>query len=171
MPTSFFLPKLYSGPAPPESPLTRRCEILIPERLDRSEGTIFNPLRIPEMERTCASSATDLQPEPPAIAPTMGRGRGRGRGRAQPKAATLAAEPQVNFDDEVPAHAVLVGPTQVPEGFIAILVLQDALVRLVELMESVTWAGLLPVAPAVSQTGGGAQTPTTRTPEKMAPQL
>ena len=57
------------------------------------------------------------------------------------------------------------GPAQVPEGFIATPILQAALVRLVGLMESVTQAGLLPVAPAVSQAGGGAHIPTTRTPK------
>ncbi|XP_070056623.1 uncharacterized protein [Nicotiana tomentosiformis] len=46
-------------------------------------------------------------------------------------------EPQVNFDEEVPAQTVLIGPAQVPEGFTATLVLQDTLVRLVGLMESV----------------------------------
>ncbi|XP_070025058.1 uncharacterized protein [Nicotiana sylvestris] len=38
-------------------------------------------------------------------------------------------------------------------------------------MESVTRAVLLPVAPAPSQAGGGAQTPATRTPEPVAPQV
>ena len=79
------------------------------------------------------------------------------------------AKPQVEFEDEVPAQTVPAGSVQVTVGFIATLVLQDALVRLVGLMESVTQAGLLPVAPAVSQAGGGSYTPATRTPEQMAP--
>jgi len=81
------------------------------------------------------------------------------------------AEPQVDFEEEVLAPPAPVGPTQVPEGFIATPVLQDALVRLVGLIESVTRAGLLPVAPAISQAGGGAQTPATRTLEQVAAQF
>ena len=46
-------------------------------------------------------------------------------------------EPQVDFDEEVPAQTVPVGQAQVPAEFMATLVLQDALVRLVGLMESV----------------------------------
>ena len=62
------------------------------------------------------------------------------------------------------------GPAQVPEGFIATPVLQDALDRLVGFMEGISRAGLLPVAPAMSQAWGGVQTPDTRTPEPVAPQ-
>jgi len=46
-------------------------------------------------------------------------------------------KPQVDFDEEVPAKTVPVGPAQVLEGFIATPMLQDALVHLVGLMESV----------------------------------
>nr|XP_009757920.1 PREDICTED: GDSL esterase/lipase At5g14450-like [Nicotiana sylvestris] len=38
--------------------------------------------------------------------------RGRGRGRAHPRAAVPAVKPRVDFDDEVPAKTVLVGPAQ-----------------------------------------------------------
>ncbi|XP_070054171.1 uncharacterized protein [Nicotiana tomentosiformis] len=79
-------------------------------------------------------------------------------------------EPPVDFDEEVPAQTVPVGPAQVPEGFIATIVLQDALVRLVGLTKSVAQAGAFLVAPAVSQAGGGAPTPTTHTLEQMVPQ-
>jgi len=109
-----------------------------------------------QMDRTRASSSTAQQLEPPATASTRGRGRGRGRGRVQPRAAAPVAELQVDFEEEVPAPAVPMGPAQVPEGFIAAPVLQDTLVRLVGLIESVTRAGLLPVAPATSQAVGGA---------------
>ncbi|XP_070043266.1 uncharacterized mitochondrial protein AtMg00810-like [Nicotiana tomentosiformis] len=79
------------------------------------------------MVRTCTASSAEKQPESPVAAPTRGRGRGRcrakgrGRGRAQPRAraVALAVEPQVEFDEEVPAQTVHVGPAQVPEGFIA----------------------------------------------------
>nr|XP_009793894.1 PREDICTED: uncharacterized protein At4g15970-like [Nicotiana sylvestris] len=45
------------------------------------------------------------------------------------------AEPQVDFDDEVLTPAVLVGPAQVLEGFIATPILHDALVHLLGLMK------------------------------------
>ena len=61
------------------------------------------------------------------------------------------------------------GLDQVPEGFIATPVLQDALVHLVDLMESATHAGTFLVAPAVSRAGEVAQTSATHTPEQMAP--
>ncbi|XP_070055112.1 uncharacterized protein [Nicotiana tomentosiformis] len=63
---------------------------------------------------------------------TMGSARGRGRGRAQPRGRATApvVEPQVDFEAEVPAQTVPVGPLQVLEGFIATPVLQNALVRL-----------------------------------------
>ncbi|XP_019263321.1 PREDICTED: histone H2A-like [Nicotiana attenuata] len=38
-------------------------------------------------------------------------------------------------------------------------------------MQSVTQAGIFPVAPVVAQDGGGAQALATRTPEQMAPQF
>ena len=79
-------------------------------------------------------------------------------------------EPHVYYDEGVPAPAAPMGPTQALEGFIATPVLQDALVRLVGFMEGISRAGLLPVAPATSQAGGGIQTPDTRTPEPVAPQ-
>ncbi|XP_070005478.1 uncharacterized protein [Nicotiana sylvestris] len=85
------------------------------------------------MARTRASSSTDQQPKPLATTSTRGRGqgrgraRGRGRGRAQPRVAAQAAEPQVDFDNEVPAQTVSVDPAQVLEEFIATPVLQDAL--------------------------------------------
>ncbi|XP_070013455.1 uncharacterized protein [Nicotiana sylvestris] len=90
------------------------------------------------MARTRASSSTDQQPEPPATAPMRDRGRGRARGRdrgrAQPWAAAPAAEPQVDFGDEVSAPAFPVGPAQVLEGFIATPVLQDALTFVVVIL-------------------------------------
>ena len=130
------------------------------------------------MARTRTASSAEQQPEPPVTAPTRGRGRGRGhargrgRGRAQSRAraAAPAVEPQIELDEEVPAQTVPTGPAQVSKGFIATPVLQDALVRLVGLMESVAQTGAFPMAPAVSQAGGGAQTPTTPAPEKIAPQ-
>ena len=79
-------------------------------------------------------------------------------------------EPQIELDEEVPAQTVPAGPAQVPEGFIATPVLQDALVRLVGLMESVTQSGAFPMAPIVSQAGGGSQTPTIPAPRQIAPQ-
>jgi len=76
----------------------------------------------------------------------------------------------VDLEAEVSAQTVSVGRVQVPKGFIPTPVLQDALVRLVSLMEGVAQNGTFPVAPTVSQAGGGAQTPTTPAPEQMAPQ-
>ena len=76
----------------------------------------------------------------------------------------------MDLQEEVPVQNVPVGPVQVPEGFIATPVLQDALVRLVSLMEGVAQNGTFLMAPSVSQAGEGAQTPTTPAPEQMAPQ-
>ena len=132
------------------------------------------------MVRTRNTSTDGQGPEPPVATMARGRdrgrgrarGRGRGRGRAQSRAraATPVVEPQVDLQEEVPVSSVPVGPVQVPKGFIATPVLQDALVRLVSLMEGVAQNGTFPMAPAVSQAGGGAQTPTTPAPEQMAPQ-
>ncbi|XP_070057978.1 uncharacterized protein [Nicotiana tomentosiformis] len=101
-----------------------------------------------------------------------GRGRVRGRGRAQSRARAAApvVKLQVDLQEEVPVQNVPVGPVQVPEGFIVTLILQDALVRLVSLMEDVAQNGTFPVAPTISQAGGRAQTLTTPTPAQMAPQ-
>lgn len=118
------------------------------------------------MDRTRTAFSAEQQPEPPVTAPMRGRGRGRGRargrgrGRAQPmaRAAAPAVEPQIDIDEEVPAQTFPIGPAQVPEGFIATLVLP----------ESVAQTGTFPMAPAVSQAGGGAQTPTTPAPEQIA---
>lgn len=60
-----------------------------------------------------------------------------------------------------------VGPTQVPMVFIATLVLQEALVRIIDFMESMAQTGVLPMALATCQAEGGAQTPTTHTPEQI----
>lgn len=108
------------------------------------------------MARTRTASSAEQQPEPLVTAPMRGRGwgrsRSRGRGRAQPRAraAALAVEPQIYLDEEVLAQIVPAGPAQVPEGFIATPVLQDALVSLVGLMESVAQTGAFPMEPAVS---------------------
>ncbi|XP_070036095.1 uncharacterized protein [Nicotiana tomentosiformis] len=118
------------------------------------------------MVRTRTASSADQQSDPPVVASR--RGRGRGRGRAQPRAlaAALAAEPLVEFDEETLAQTVPAGPAQIPEGFIATPVLQDALVRLVGFLESVAQTGAFPMAPTISQAGRGAQTPTTHTLEQ-----
>ncbi|XP_070040177.1 uncharacterized protein [Nicotiana tomentosiformis] len=58
------------------------------------------------------------------------RGRGRGRAQSRAQATTPIVEPQVDLQEEVSVQTVPVGPVQVPEGFIATLVHQDALVRL-----------------------------------------
>nr|XP_016507713.1 PREDICTED: uncharacterized protein LOC107825378 [Nicotiana tabacum]XP_016507714.1 PREDICTED: uncharacterized protein LOC107825378 [Nicotiana tabacum] len=131
------------------------------------------------MASTRTASTAGQEPEPPMAATTrvrargQGHGRGRGRDRARPRAraAPPTVEPQVDFDGEVPAQVVHVGPTQVPEGFIATPVLSDALVRLVGIMERVAQIGTFPVAPAVSRAGGGAQTPATYTLEQVGPQF
>ncbi|XP_070024835.1 uncharacterized protein [Nicotiana sylvestris] len=67
----------------------------------------------------------------------------------------------MEFDEEVPAQIVHVGPAQAPEGFIATPALQDALVRLVGLMENVAHASIFPMASApvvASQAGDGPTT-------------
>nr|XP_033515211.1 uncharacterized protein LOC117279730 [Nicotiana tomentosiformis] len=127
------------------------------------------------MASTRTASTAGQEPEPPMAATTRvrargqghGRGRGRDRGRARPRAraAPPTVKPRVDFDGEVPTQAVPVGPTQVPKGFIATLVLPDALIRLVGILESVAQIGTFPLAPAVSWAGGGAQTPSTHTLE------
>nr|XP_009780027.1 PREDICTED: uncharacterized protein LOC104229138 [Nicotiana sylvestris]XP_009780028.1 PREDICTED: uncharacterized protein LOC104229138 [Nicotiana sylvestris] len=78
------------------------------------------------MARTRIVSSAEPQQEPPVADPMRGRGRsrgharGRGGGKAQPRdrAAAPVAEPQVEFDDEVPAQTVPAGPAQVLERFL-----------------------------------------------------
>nr|XP_009786220.1 PREDICTED: predicted GPI-anchored protein 58 [Nicotiana sylvestris] len=69
-----------------------------------------------QMRRYQRSVAIPIpQPEPAASASTRGKGQGRGRcwGRVYPRAAALVAEPHADFEDEVLAPAVPVGPAQV----------------------------------------------------------
>nr|XP_009765221.1 PREDICTED: uncharacterized protein LOC104216787 [Nicotiana sylvestris] len=77
------------------------------DHIDQSLGLLPSVHRIPK------------HPEPLVTAPTRGRrrgqgcARGRGRGRAQPRAqaVALAAEPQVDFDDEFLAQTIPAGPS------------------------------------------------------------
>lgn len=124
-------------------------------------------LVLSHMERTRTTSAVGHELEPPVTTTT----RGRGQGRVQPRARVAAAvvEPQIDHEKEVPTKIVPVGPTQVPEVFIATSVLHDTLVHLVGLMESVAESGAFAVAQNVSQAGEGAQTHATHTPKQAIP--
>nr|XP_033512673.1 uncharacterized protein LOC104098736 isoform X2 [Nicotiana tomentosiformis] len=103
-----------------------------------------------EIVRTRTTSTVGQELKPPIAATTRGRGRGKGRAQPRARAAAPTMEPQIDHEEENPTQTAPVGPTQVPGGFIATPLLQDALVHLVGLMENVAQTGAFSVAPTIS---------------------
>nr|XP_033515817.1 uncharacterized protein LOC117280244 [Nicotiana tomentosiformis] len=111
-----------------------------------------------QMVRTRTTGSDDQTPTPPARA-ARDRGCGRDRGRARGTAKTPA-----RAATEEPPVALFGGQT--PEAPIATLALQKTLAQFLSLFGTLAQAGLIPLAPATFRAGGGAQTPSVRTPEQ-----
>lgn len=71
----------------------------------------------------------------------------------------------MDLTDEIMVQDEPMGPLHVLKGFIATLVLQDTLVHMAGLMESMAHACVLPISLTTSQHRGGAQTPATHSLE------
>lgn len=123
------------------------------------------------MVRTRATSLDGRPPVPSARA-TKGRGcgRGHGRGRGAARTAARAAHtdlPATPVHDQVPVVDAPAASVKAPAVPIVISGLQDALAQILSVCTGLAQTVSVTTAIAISQAGGGTQTPVARTPEKV----
>ncbi|XP_070046007.1 uncharacterized protein [Nicotiana tomentosiformis] len=112
------------------------------------------------MVRTRTTRSDDQTLAPPVVA---ARGWGRGRGRERPRGAA-----RVSARAAVPEPPVAPVGEQGPKILVTTPALQETLAMFLSMSGTLAQARLIPLAPATSQAGGGAQTPTAHTPETWA---
>lgn len=100
---------------------------------------------------------------PVGAARGRGRDRGRAKGRGRPRGA--ARETARAAAEEPPVAPV---GEQAPETPVTTPALQDTLAQFLSMFDTLAQAGLISLARATSQDGGGAQTLAARSPEPRA---